>query len=420
MGREPRLRAGGVRPAAWRPRVLQVGKFYPPHYGGIETHLQVLCGGLREHADVRVLVSSDDRSHSVEVIDDVPVERLATPFTLAGAPINPGMARRIREAAADVVHLHLPNPAAVVAYLASGHRGRLVVSYHSDVVRQRLLDAAFRPILWRLLDRADAIIAATPDYLRSSPTLARYRDRCHVIPYGIPLGAFERRDEAVAALRERFGERLVLGVGRLVYYKGFEHLIQAMRQVDGHLVIVGNGPLRGALQERARAAGVADRVTLLGGVEDAVPFYHAAQVFVLPSVARSEAFGIVQIEAMACGRPVVNTSLDSGVPYVSRSGESGLTVPPADPGALARAVNLLLDDAALRDTLGRAARARVEREFSQEVMVQRILGLYGGAAHPGSAPERSSDDAGHQPARAQRRRSLEVGAAGDAKGGPAR
>ncbi|MET0396208.1 MAG: glycosyltransferase [Longimicrobiaceae bacterium] len=403
--------------AGRRPRVLQVGKFYPPHYGGIETHLQVLSDGLRDHADVRVLVSSDDRSHSLEVIDGIPVERLGTRFTLAGAPICPGMSRRIRESQADVVHMHLPNPAAVMAYLASGHRGRLVVSWHSDVVRQKVLDAAFQPILRRLLDRADAIVAATPNYVASSPTLARYRDRTHVIPYGIPIGGFERRDDAVAALRERFGERMVLGVGRLVYYKGFEHLVEAMRAVDGHLVIVGTGPLRRPLEERVRALGLEDRVTLVGGVDDAVPFYHAARVFVLASIARSEAFGIVQIEAMACGRPVVNTQLDSGVPFVSRDGESGLTVPPADPAALAAAVNRLLDDDALRETLGRAARARVEREFSQEAMVRRFLALYAGEpeAVPAGAPR-----PGRPEAQRARPRPAEVAAARGAQGGPAR
>lgn len=404
--------------AARRQRVLQVGKFYPPHYGGIETHLQVLCDGLRDHADVRVLVSSDDRSHSLEVIDGIPVERLGTRFTLAGAPICPGMSRRIRESAADVVHLHLPNPAATMAYLASRHRGRLVVSYHSDVVRQRVLDAAFQPILRRLLDRADAIIAATPNYVESSPTLARYRDRTHVIPYGIPIAGFERRDDAVAALRERFGPRMVLGVGRLVYYKGFEHLVEAMDRVDGHLVIVGSGPLRRPLEERVRAMGLEDRVTLMGGVEDTVPFYHAAQVFVLASIARSEAFGIVQIEAMACGRPVVNTRLDSGVPFVSRDGESGITVPPADPAALADAINRLLDDAALRDTLGRAARARVEREFSQEVMVRRVLGLYEGASAASPAGVQRPEAA--SPPRPRRARSAGLGTARGAQGGPVR
>ncbi|HEX2093823.1 MAG TPA: glycosyltransferase [Longimicrobiaceae bacterium] len=364
------------RRASRRPKVLQIGKYYSPYHGGIETHLQALCEGLREHVDVEVIVSSEDRRSAVDSIGGIDVVRVGTACTLAGAPICPGMIRRIRESDADIVHLHLPNPAAVMAYLASGHRGRLVVSYHSDVVRQRVLDAAFRPIVQLLLDRCDAVVAATPNYIESSPMLSRYRHLCQVIPYGIPIQEFRRRDEEVARIRERFGPRIVLGVGRLVYYKGFEYLVEAMRDVRGHLVIVGDGPLRRPLEERVRALGLEDRVTLLGQVDDTVPFYQAADVFVLASVARSEAFGIVQLEAMACGTPVVNTALDSGVPYVSRGGESGLTVPPAQPAAMAEAINRLLDDSGLRERYGRVARARAELEFSQEVMVSRFVDLY--------------------------------------------
>lgn len=359
-----------------RPRVLQVGKYYPPHHGGIETHLQVLCDQLREHVDLEVVVANDGRRDVVEEVDGVEVTRLGTAMSLAGAPLCPGMVRRIRESDADIVHLHLPNPAAVLAYLASGHRGRLVVSYHSDVVRQRVLDVGFRPFLRRLLGRSDAIIAATPNYVRSSRILADYEDRCRVIPYGIPVDSFLHRDPQADAIRERFGSRLVVSVGRLVYYKGFESLIEAMRDVRGHLLIVGDGPLRDTLQVQAGRWKVADRVTFLGKVPDAAPYYHAADVFVLASVARSEAFGIVQLEAMACGKPVVNTDLDSGVPFVSRDGESGLTVPPGDPPALARAINRLLDDADLRARYGRVAQDRVLEEFSQETMAQRFLDLY--------------------------------------------
>lgn len=372
------VNAAPLATSAGRPvRVLQVGKFYPPHHGGIETHLKVLSEQLREHVELKVVVANGARNDVAETVERVEVERVGTALTLAGAPICPGMVRRIREADADIVHLHLPNPAAVLAYLASGHRGRLVVSYHSDVVRQRMLDTAFRPVLNFLLDRCDAIIAATPNYVRSSPVLARYRDRCRVIPYGIPVGAAPRPSAEADEVRARFGRPLVVSVGRLVYYKGFESLIEAMREVDGHLLIVGEGPLRGRLEAHARSCGVEDRVTLLGRVADAAPYYQAADVFVLASVARSEAFGIVQLEAMACGKPVVNTQLDSGVPYVSRDGETGLTVPPADPAALARAVNALLGDSGLRERYGTAARARVEEEFDQGVMVQRILQLYG-------------------------------------------
>jgi rhamnosyl/mannosyltransferase len=359
-----------------RRRVLQVGKYYAPYPGGIESHLQSLCEQLSDQVDLSVLVSNDGEETVDEIVNGVAVRRMGRRMMLAGAPVCPGMIRAIGESDAEIVHLHLPNPAAVLAYLASGHRGRLVVSYHSDIVRQRVLGAAFAPFLQWVLRRAEAIIVATPNYLDSSPALARHRDRCVVIPYGVSGSDFEATDAEVAALRAEYGDRIVLGVGRLVYYKGFEHVIDAMREIDGHLLIVGDGPLRPELEVRARNQGVADRITFVGKVERTAPYYHAADVFVLASVARSEAFGIVQLEAMACGTPVVNTRLKSGVPYVSRHGETGITVAPGDAGALAQAVNRILDDEPLRQAYGSAARHRVHDEFDQDHMGERMLELY--------------------------------------------
>ena len=360
-----------------RLRVLHVGKFYPPHRGGIETHTEVLCRALRAEVDVEVLVAADDARTVRETIDGVPVTRIGTKATLASATLNPGMARAIRRAGADVVHFHHPNPTGVLSYLASGSRAPLLVGYHSDIVRQRLLGTLFAPVQERFLRRAYAVLAASPDYARSSPVLRRHAERVRILPYGIRAEEFETADPAeVGRIREQYGPRIVLGVGRLVYYKGFDYLVQAMAAVDGTLVILGEGPLRGALQARAAQAGVADRVAFAGGVPDLVPWYHAAAVFALPSIARSEAFGIVQLEAMAAGTPVVNTRLDSGVPFVSRDGESGISVPPQNPQALAGALNRLLDDAALRRQYGEAARQRVRREFSVGRMAADTLALY--------------------------------------------
>jgi len=366
-----------------RLRVLHVGKFYPPHRGGIESHVETLCRALMADVDLEVLVAADDRRTVRETVDGVPVTRIGTAATLASATLNPGMARAIREAKADVVHFHHPNPTGVLSYLASGRRGPLVVGYHSDIVRQRVLGTVFAPVLDRFLRRADVILAASPDYAQSSPVLRRHRDRVRVLPYGIRAEEFETADpEEVARIRERHGPRIVLAVGRLVYYKGFDYLVQAMEKVDGKLVILGDGPLRGALEARAAERGVAERVALAGAVPRLAPWYHAADVFVLPSIARSEAFGIVQLEAMAAGTPVVNTSLDSGVPFVSRDGESGITVPPQNPEALAGALNRLLDDAALRQHYGDAARRRVRREFSVGRMAADTLAVYREAVKP--------------------------------------
>jgi glycosyltransferase involved in cell wall biosynthesis len=362
-----------------RLRVLQVGKFYPPHMGGIETYLQGLCGALRPHADVRVIVSSENRNTVEEIVDSVPVARLSTLLTAFATSISPAMVSRIRNSGADLVHVHVPNPAAVLAYLASGYRGPLVVTYHSDTVKQKILGRIFEPFLNAALRKSAAIIATSPNYLATSPVLQAFRERCHVIPYGIDTTQFEQCDpEAVRKIRERFGQRLVISVGRLVYYKGFDVLIRAMASVRGKLVIVGDGPLRGELESLATQLGVAEKVIFAGEINNAevMAYYHAADLFALASVARSEAFGIVQIEAMAAGLPVVNTKLDSGVPFVSLDGETGLTVPPSDPAALAVALNRLLDDDGLRQSLGQAGVRRARQEFTLDTMLRRTLQLY--------------------------------------------
>jgi glycosyltransferase involved in cell wall biosynthesis len=360
-------------------KVLHVGKFYPPHMGGIETHLQALCRELSKSVRVRVVVANDAQTLSEELLDGVPLVRVPTRFTVASTPVCPGMIRQIQQSDDDIIHIHLPNPMAVMAYLASGHRGRLIVTYHSDTIRQKLLGTLFEPFLHRAMRRSSVVIATSPNYRRTSRVLGLYSDRCQVVPYGIELDEFEHCDPvAVGKLRQQYGDRVVISVGRLVYYKGFEHLIRAMEEVSGKLLIVGDGPLRGQLETLAQKLNVTDRVIFAGEVQNTavVPYYHASDVFALASVARSEAFGIVQIEAMAAGLPVINTGLDSGVPYVSLHNETGITVPPANSRAMAAAINQLLDNRALRLQLGQAGRLRAREEFSLKTMTQRTLALY--------------------------------------------
>ena len=356
-----------------------MGKFYPPHMGGIETHMQALCGELRNLVDLRVVVASNDYSATEEVLDGVAISRVATRLMLASTPLCPGMISKIRNDRSDIIHLHLPNPIAILGYLASRRRGRLIVTYHSDMVRQKLLGPMFEPFLHAALRHSSAIITTSPNYLRTSLVLERHQERCHVIPLGIPMERFDRCDLTTAeGIRQQYGARLIVSVGRLVYYKGFEHLIRAMTRVRGNLLIVGEGPLRGALSALAQELGVADRVHFMGKIshELLVACYHAAKVFVLASILRSEAFGIAQVEAMAAGLPVVNTQLNSGVPFVSIHEQTGLTVPPGDPGALAEAVNRLLDNPDLRASLGAAAALRAHQEFSLDAMAARTMSLY--------------------------------------------
>src|SRR5260370_27222855 len=376
-----------------RLNVIQVGKYYPPHVGGIETHLQALCEGLKTSHDVQVFVAHDRRRDQDEIADGVAVHRLGIQFKIAGAPVCHTMPWKIRRARADIVHLHLPNPAGVLAILASGYRGPLLATWHSDVIRQRRLAKMFEPIQRRFLANCDALIATSPNYVETSTDLHRLRKRTVVIPYGIAVEQFCDPPAArVAAIRRGRSTPLILAVGRVVYYKGFEYLIRAMTRIDATLLIVGDGPTRHSLERAARELGVASRIEFLGEMQprDIVPYYHAADLFVLPSIARSEAFGIVQLEAMACGKPVVNTNLASGVPFASLDGVTGITVEPANTDALVSAINRLLADAQLRSEYGEAARRRVQQEFTIDAMVQRTRDLYeailngkGAASAPG-------------------------------------
>lgn len=360
-----------------RLRVLHVGKYYPPYHGGMETHLHALCTAIRDSVDVEVLVANEGRATVREQVDGVLVTRLGTVARVASAPLTPGLTRAIRRSRADIVHLHFPHPTGILSWMASGHPGRLVVTYHSDIVRQRVLGALFAPVLDRALSRAAAIVCTSPQYVASSPALARHRDRCRVLPFGVPTEGLARPDAAaVARIRGQWGPRLVLAVGRLVPYKGFSYLVRAMRTVDARLVIIGTGPLHATLEREIAAAGLSDRVALVGSVPSLAAWLHASDVFVLPSVQRSEAFGLVQVEAMACGKPVVNTALDSGVPYVSVDGETGLTVPPADSAALAAAISRLLGDRELQRRFGDAGRARADRLFGVAAMARETIALY--------------------------------------------
>lgn len=362
-----------------RLRVLQLGKFYPPKRGGMESHLKTLVDGLHSQIDIEVVVSNTGPRTVRELCDGVPVTRIARLAQVKSTSVNPSMVNAIRRCAADIVHLHWPNPMATLAYLASGHRGRLVISYHSDVVRQRILSQIFGPVLHAVLQRSKAIIVSSSNYLETSLVLRGYRKRCHVIPFGISEKNFESPNlGAVQQIGSEYGNELVLTVGRLVDYKGFDHLIRVMVHTPGRLLIAGDGPLKRKLMALARSLNLCDRVVFLGELSDEHlrSLYHASDIFVLASTNRREAFGIVQAEAMSASKPVINTDLDSGVPFVSLDGVTGLTIPHSDLDALARAITRLMKDPSLRSDLGQAGRQRAENMFRAGTMSARTLDLY--------------------------------------------
>jgi rhamnosyl/mannosyltransferase len=369
-------------------RVLYVYKDYYPVRGGIEHHVQLLAEGLSQRGvEVRVLVTNTGRSTVQEMINGVEVTKTGRLIQISSAPISlsmyPHLARLGREA--DITHLHFPYPPAEVGQLFVGRGRPFVLTYHSDIVRQKVLGFLYRPFLGQVLRKASLITLSNPAYIRLSRFLQPFSDKCRVIPHGADLTRFEQTSfvrERAPEIRQEYGTRpLVLFVGRLRHYKGLGFLIAALQEVDAQLIAVGTGPMGPQWKQEAVERGVAERVSFLGEVseEELISLYHAADVFVLPSTNRAETWGTVQIEAMACGLPLICTELGTGTSYVNQHGVTGLVVPPSDSSALARALQQILGDDSLRRRMGAAGLQRARSEFSKEAMFDSMLAFYGEA-----------------------------------------
>ena len=371
-----------------RLRVLEVNKAYYPHIGGIETVIRQYSEELNklEDIDVKVLVCRDGRGKGCrEKINHVDVTRAGSLGTYFSCPLSFSFIRKFRKMAkkADVVHIHVPFPLADAALLLSGYKGRVVVSWHSDVVKQKKLLLLYKPFMRSLLKRADRILVATDGHINGSSYLPEFREKCRVVPYGIVPEFYDRAGKA-PFLTEKCSDKSSVKVffsGRLVYYKGADVLLDAFAKTENcELFISGDGELESQLREKAHNSGIEDKVHFMGFLpqKELIQAFSDCDIFVLPSVEKSEAFGIVQLEAMVCGKPVINTSLPSGVPYVSIHGETGLTVPPSDADALAEAINKLAGDARLREKYGKAARQRAISEFNEKVIIKRLCGVLSG------------------------------------------
>lgn len=356
-------------------RVLQVNKLYAPETGGVETVVQHLTEGLRDRVDMAVLCCARKGSGREEFVRGVRVVRAGSFGTFASMPISFSFIFKLRRMAksADIIHLHQPFPLGDLAILLSGFKGKVFASWHSDVVRQKRLMKLYAPILHRFLKRVDCVIVASQNHIENSDYLPAVRQKCVVIPYGIDP------DEYNPAPYEHEGPVRALYSGRLVYYKGVDVLLEALAKTqDIALDIAGDGPLKMQLVEQAKRLNISSRVNFRGYLsrEELNRAFHECDFFVLPSTAKSEAFGIVQLEAMASAKPVINTSLPSSVPIVSLDGVSGLTVPPGDADALARAMEHLACDEALRRAYGNNARKRVLEKFALSDMYQKVLECY--------------------------------------------
>lgn len=366
-------------------RVLHTYKIYRPDIdGGIPAVMSNLAGTSDPDIGHSILCARRRGAARHHLIDGIPVEAVASLGTLFSVPMAPGyIPAFIRSARnADVVVHHAPLPLTDAAILLGlPDRVGLIVYWHAEIVGKGLLKKLVAPGIRRMLARADRIIVSGPTIIEKSEFLQPHTAKCRVMPYGIDLEYWRTVDATEHDNIENLKRKLprhVVSLGRLVGYKGYDILIRAMRDIDGQATIIGEGPLLADLQRQATELGVANRVHFAGRLErdEIRRLFHSASVFAFPSVTVAEAFGLVQVEAMAAGLPVVNTSLASTVPLVARHDQEALTVPPGDAKALAVALSRILDEPTLAARLSAAAKARTRNEFDLSVFRARMAEVY--------------------------------------------
>jgi glycosyltransferase involved in cell wall biosynthesis len=366
--------------------IVHFGKYYFPDAGGIESVTVSLAkGAARAGHTVSVVCFEKTPASSKEIIDGVQIIRAPITKLLASQPLGFKYFLQCLSAAskANIVHLHSPNMLGALCALLIPARTRLLVHWHSDVLNKGVLGKILRPLEAALLRRANSIVATSQVYADASETLAPFKDKIAVVPIGVPDAKHDGNDSQLpAALESQIGGRkIVLAVGRLVPYKGFDVLIRAAHELDKDsvVVIVGGGPLQQELQQAIARSRGEDRVVLAGRLSDAAlhALFERAALYCLPSIYRAEAFGVVLLEAMTYGLPIVASNIPgSGVPWVNQHGLSGLNVPIGDAKALADACNQILGSEELRSRLSEGARQRFLAEFREDLSVERMMDIY--------------------------------------------
>jgi len=350
-------------------KILQINKFYYPWLGGVETVVKDIADSLNGQPDwqVDVLVCQTKGGRTVENINGATVYRAASYGKLLGMPVSLDFFRLLKRIWNDydqiIIHHPFPLVNLALPFLA---KKPLVIWYHCDIVRQKISKLPFLPFINYGLRQAKLILASSQRLIDFSKPLGRYKNKCRVVYFGLKLDDYQL-DETIKnqaqTIHQQYAvnNKLILSVGRLVYYKGFEYLIAAMADNNYGLLIVGQGPEADKLRQLINHYNLNERVQIIPAVADTRPYYAA-----------SEAFGIVQLEAMAYGKPVVNTDLPTGVPEISLDGQTGLTVPPQDSAALATAIKKILDDPELAEGYGQAAGQRARAIFDKQLFTEKL------------------------------------------------
>ena len=363
-------------------KILQIGKFYPIE-GGVDKVMIDLTKGLSERGVAcDMLCAANGVPQTVRLNDYGRVIATKTIVQLAATMISPAMIWKLRRIASDydVIHIHHPDPMACLALFCSGYKGKVILHWHSDILKQKILLQFYKPLQNWLKKRADKIVGTTPVYVAQSKALADCQDKVGYIPIGVQDVSLDR-SQPHAIRRQYAGKKIVYTLGRLVGYKGYKYLVDAAKYLtDDYVILIGGrGPLMEELQKQIEVSGVEDKVKLLGYIrnEDFASYYQACDVFCLSSIWKTEAFAIVQVEAMSCGKPVVATEIpESGVPWVNKHAYSGLNVPIEDGRALADAILKITSDEGVYQGYSERSRKHYEDNFTYDKMIDRCLSLY--------------------------------------------
>ena len=367
-------------------RILQLGKFYPPDIGGIETVMFDITEELNKRGiKCDVLCSNNKNEYKEEVLNNYKIYRAISYGRLSSTSIAPQMIFKLKEIINryDIIHIHHPDPMANLAlFIANPKKQKIIVHWHSDIIKQKIFLHFYKPFLYLLLQKADAIIATTSDYIEGSAFLSEFKNKVKTIPIGINLNNLKCAEQNVNELKEKYkSKKIIFSLGRFIYYKGFQYLIKAAKYLDDNYVILigGDGKLKDGFLNLIKIENLYNKVKLLGKIpEDKLSsYYKACDIFCLPSIERSEAFGLVMVEAMSFGKPIVSTVIPySGVSWVNRDNYTGLNVEPKNPVALADSFKAILENNKSYQKFSLNAIKRFNEEFTIEKEVSRFIELY--------------------------------------------
>lgn len=363
-------------------KILHVYKtYYPDSFGGVEQVIyQLARGSIRLGVETTVFALSPNRLDKVIMVDGHAVYRCHSDIQLASTDFSLGAFSQLSQLAekADIVHYHFPWPFMDVMHFATRHKKPSVVTYHSDIVKQKFLLKLYRPLMNRFLYSVDAIVATSPNYLFTSKVLQQFQDKTEVIPIGLDRAAYPKPSHDKCQFwRNQLGERFFLFVGVLRYYKGLHILLEALALGDLPTVIVGAGSIETELKVKALQLGLKN-VKFLGQVseEDKMAILSLSYAVVFPSHLRSEAFGISLLEGAMLGKPMISCEIGTGTSFINCNQETGIVVPPSSSVDLHEAMAYLWNSPAIAEQMGQKAADRFTHLFTAERMCESYNQLY--------------------------------------------